>query len=356
MIERIVFTGGGSAGHVTPNIALILQLSQQGSRISYIGSRSGMEHAIVKDLPVDYYGVSSGKLRRYFSWQNFLSPFKILLGIVQSFFILRKTNANILFSKGGFVAFPVVVAARLNRIPIVCHESDMTPGLANKLSYPFAKKICLTFSAAKNHFKNQSKLAITGTPIRESLLKGDKKKGLAFCQFTGDKPCLLILGGGQGAQSINDCVRACLGELLKQFDIIHLCGEGKVDQSFFGKKGYKQIEYAHDELADLFAASDMVISRSGANCVYEILALKKPHIFIPLPLKASRGDQIHNANYFVKRGVSIMIDDDKLTDKLLLSRIYQVFAEREHIIKKISSLDIESGTNNVINVLEESMR
>jgi UDP-N-acetylglucosamine--N-acetylmuramyl-(pentapeptide) pyrophosphoryl-undecaprenol N-acetylglucosamine transferase len=353
VIKRIVFTGGGSAGHVTPNIALINQLLEQGSEVSYIGSTSGMEKSIVEHLPIAFYSVHSGKLRRYFSWKNFTDPFLILLGIIQSFFLIKKIKPNIVFSKGGFVAFPVVVAAWLNRVPVIAHESDMSPGLANKLSFPFCKKICLTFDAAKKYFKQNA--IVTGTPIRQSLFDGNKQKGMQLTKFGNDKPCLLIIGGGQGAQSINQCVRQALPELCEKYNVIHLCGPGKIDNAT-KNEAYFQIEYAKQELADLFAQSEIVISRSGANSVYELLALKKPHIFVPLPLKSSRGDQIENANYFVKRGVSELIKDDELNSNRLIAKVNEVYNKREILISQMEKLGIQSATPKILSLLEEYQR
>jgi UDP-N-acetylglucosamine--N-acetylmuramyl-(pentapeptide) pyrophosphoryl-undecaprenol N-acetylglucosamine transferase len=353
MSPRIVLTGGGTAGHVTPNIALIEVLKPEGWLIDYVGSADGVEKAMITAINIPYYAVRSGKLRRYFSWKNFLDPINIVLGIWQAYRLLRKLKPDVVFSKGGFVGFPVVVGAWLNCIPVVAHESDMSPGLANRLSFPFVNKICVTFAAAKKHFKRQENVEVTGTPIRQELFNGKKAKGLALCGFKDEKPCLLVVGGSQGANVMNVCVRQTLDTLCKDFQVIHLCGKGKVDNALVGKTGYYQLEYANEELADLFAASELVISRAGANALYEILALGKPHVLIPLSRQASRGDQIQNARYFQQQGISVVVDEEALTPETLLSAVNEVSANRSQIIEKIKALGIESATLKIIDVIKE---
>lgn len=356
MNSRIVFTGGGTAGHVTPNMALIQILQKDDWRIDYIGSSDGVEKEMIKALNIPYHGISSGKLRRYFSWQNFLDPFKTLLGIGQAFRILKKLQTEIVFSKGGFVAFPVVVAAWLHRIPVIAHESDMSPGLANRLSFPFVHKICLTFDAAKQHFKKQTKIEVTGTPIRQELFKGSKERGLELCGFKKDKPCLLVIGGSQGSLRLNTALRAVLPVLVNHYQVIHLCGKGKVDASLDKHADYRQFDYANEELPDLFAASDLVVSRAGANSLYEILALEKPHVLIPLSGKTSRGDQIQNARYFQQLGISRVINDESLTAANFIETIEEVTQSREEIINKIKKLKIESASLKIVALIKEQLQ
>lgn len=355
MNPHIVFTGGGTAGHVTPNLALIEVLQHDGWQIDYIGSKDGVEKGMISALNIPYHAVSSGKLRRYFSWKNFLDPLKIFLGIAQAYRLLRKLKADVVFSKGGFVAFPVVVAAWLNRIPVIAHESDMSPGLANRLSFPFVDKICVTFAAAKKHFKKQEKVEVTGTPIRQQLFNGSKEKGLALCGFKNDKPCLLVMGGSQGSAMLNDSLRKALADLCQHYQVIHLCGKGKLDRELLNKINYCQLEYASDELADLFAASDLVVSRAGANALYEILALGKPHVLVPLSAKVSRGDQVQNAIYFKQQGISNVIVEETLTPETLLVAIKAVSQNSEEIIAKIKALHIHSATLKIIALIKEQM-
>ena len=353
MTKRIVLTGGGTAGHVTPNIELMAQLQQEGWQCHYLGSKTGIEFELISKLNYPFHAISSGKLRRYFSWQNFIDPFKIVFAILQSVVLLTKIKPQVVFSKGGFVAFPVVVAAWLKRIPVICHESDMSPGLATRLSLPFAKTLCVTFEKAKSYFKNQQKIVHSGTPIRQSLFNGNRQQALSLCGFQEDKPCIMIMGGGAGSVLINQVVRQALPALLQKFNVIHLCGKGKVDDNQ-NDAGYKQFDYVDEALADLFAASEVVIGRSGANAVNEILALAKPHIFIPLSLKASRGDQIQNANFFKEKGISYVIDEEALTVDGLTQAINEVYDSREERIQKVKALNIQSGTKALMQLIQEA--
>ena len=354
MHPKIVLTGGGTAGHVTPNIALIEVLQQEEWQIDYVGSADGVEKDMITALGIPYHSVSCGKLRRYFSWKTFLVPFNILVGVGQAFCLLHKLKPDVVFSKGGFVAFPVVVGAWLNRIPVVAHESDMSPGLANRLSFPFVNKICVTFAAAKEHFKRKDNIVVTGTPIRKELFLGNKEKGLALCGFNNKKPCLLIVGGSLGAQAVNVCVRHTLDQLFPHFQVIHICGKGKMDPSLEGTVGYRQFEYVNKELADLFAACEIVVSRAGANALYEILALNKPHVLIPLSQQqVSRGDQVQNARYFQQQGISVVVSGEVLSPETLLSAINEVRANSSEIITKIKKLGILSATLKIFDVIKE---
>jgi len=355
MKPKLVFTGGGTAGHVTPNLSLIEVFFSEGWDLYYIGSEKGVEHTLLKNKNIPFYSISSGKLRRYWSWSNFVDPFKIIFGVFQSYLLLHRLKPDAVFSKGGFVSVPVVIAAWLNRIPVIVHESDLSPGLANKICFPFASKICITFKAAKQNSKYKNKKIVTGTPIRKHLFQGNKERVYHHFAFNNDKPCVLIIGGSQGAQSINQCVRSSLPQLLKHVNVIHLCGQGKLDESLTTVDGYQQIEYANDELADYYAASDIVISRSGANALYEILALSKPHILIPLPRKASRGDQIQNAEYFRKSGISYVIHDEELSPECLLDNVLSLLSQKEHIRKKIRDLEIQSATDKIAAIIKEQV-
>ncbi|MGL5741369.1 MAG: undecaprenyldiphospho-muramoylpentapeptide beta-N-acetylglucosaminyltransferase [Legionella sp.] len=355
MMPIIVFTGGGTAGHVAPNMALIEEFRHKGWEISYIGSADGIEKQMIQPLKIPFYGISSGKLRRYLSIKNLFDPFKIVLGIIQSFFLLYKLKPDVVFSKGGFVAFPVVVGAWFNRIPVVAHESDMSPGLANRLCFPFVNKICLTFKAGQAYFKKQDKIAVTGTPIREQLFAGNSTRGLEVCGFNSEKPCLLVIGGSLGAGSVNRTIREALPQLTKEYQVINLCGKGKLDSSLNDLPGYKQFEYANEELADFFAAASVVISRAGANSLYEILSLGKPHILIPLSAEVSRGDQIQNAKYFQELGISLVIEDKSLNVATLLKTLHDLEQDKSIINNKIKALNIKSATEQIVTIIEEQV-
>ena len=354
MKPNIVFTGGGTAGHVTPNLALIDALQQEGWNIDYIGSQTSIEEGMIQAIDVPFHAIQSGKMRRYFSWKNFTDPFCIVMGLGQAWRLLRKLKTDVVFSKGGFVAFPVVLAAWLRKIPVVAHESDLTPGLANRLSFPFVDKICVTFAPAQAHFKNPARVEVTGTPIRQQLLNGDRQAGLALCGFREDKPCLLVMGGGQGAQKLNQVLRESLGLLTRDYQVIHLCGKGKMDRQISNPE-YIQFEYANETLPDLFAAASLIVSRAGANSLYEILALQKPHVLVPLSIKVSRGDQVQNARYFEKQGVSRIVDDEALTVATLMEAVTEVSGQQNEIVAKIKSLDVQSATGKIIRILKEQV-
>lgn len=352
--KHIILTGGGSAGHVTPNIALINKLRDQNWKISYIGSKHGIERELITNLNIPYFPIFSGKLRRYFSWQNFLDPFKIFCGLWQAFWLCRKLKPNVIFSKGGFVSVPVVIAGWILRIPVILHESDLSPGLANKLCFPFARKICLTFADSARYFRQnqQNKIIITGTPIRENLLHGDAAKGIALCGFTPNKKVIFVFGGSLGAEHINSIIRKVLPELIQNFQIAHVCGIGKIDNSI-NYAEYKQFTYLNEEFPHIIAAADIVISRSGANSVYEILALKKPHIFIPLAKNSSRGDQIDNAQHFAKLGISQVILEENLNQETLLSKIQWIMENHQSITDKLNAINLPDSTKIICDLIEK---
>lgn len=327
MSRKIILTGGGTAGHVTPNIALLPTLRERGYEIRYIGSYDGIERKLIREQGIPYYGISSGKLRRYFDWQNFSDPFRVLHGFSQARQILKKEKPDVVFSKGGFVSVPVVQAAGLLHIPVVIHESDMTPGLANKLAIPFAAKVCCSFPETMEQLPKE-KAVFSGSPIRRELLSGSREAALRFTGLSGEKPVLMVMGGSQGSVVINNALRADLDLLLPRFDVIHLCGKGNLDESLKGRSGYLQYEYIEEELKDLFALADIVLSRAGANSICELLALRKPNLLVPLSAQASRGDQILNARSYEKQGYSMVLEEESLTPKTLLSSLEKLYENR----------------------------
>lgn len=354
-MKHIVLTGGGTAGHVTPNIALIPRLKELGYEISYIGSLDGIEKKLIEELNIPYYGISSGKLRRYFDLKNFSDPFKVLKGYAQSRKLLKKLKPDVVFSKGGFVTVPVVVAAKGCKIPAIIHESDMTPGLANKLAIPSATKVCCNFPETLKHLPEE-KAVLTGTPIRQELLSGDKLEALKFCGFTANKPVIMIIGGSLGAAAVNDNIRKILPELLKDFQVIHLCGKGKLDESLQNTEGYIQFEYIKKELADLFALADIVVSRAGANAICELLALQKPNLLIPLSAKASRGDQILNARSFEKQGYSMVLEEEEITDEKLLSTIHTLYEKRDDFTNAMKQSNSIDSITKIITLIEDCVK
>lgn len=355
MKKRIVLTGGGTAGHVTPNIALIPELQKQGYDIHYIGSYNGIESQLIGDLGIPYYGISSGKLRRYIDVKNLSDPFKVVKGLGQARHLLGKIKPDVVFSKGGFVAVPVVLAAKSRGIPCVIHESDMTPGLANKICIPCAHRVCTNFPETMKHLP-ANKAVLTGSPIRQELFQGDKAKGLAFCKFQSGKPVILIIGGSLGAAAVNDAVRAILPKLLERFQIIHLCGKGKVDDSLQGTAGYVQYEYIKEELSDLMAAADIMISRAGANAICEILALRKPNILIPLSAEASRGDQILNAASFEKSGYSIVIQENEISNDKLYDAVISAYENRAKYEKAMAKSQLNNSIEKIVGLINEARK
>ena len=351
MMKRIILTGGGTAGHVTPNIALFPGLQDMGYEIHYIGSYDGIEKKLLEEFPVSYYGISSGKLRRYFDPKNFTDPFKVIKGYTEALKLLKEIKPHILFSKGGFVSVPVVFAARKYKIPVIIHESDMTPGLANKLSIPFASNVCCNFPETMDYLPKE-KAILTGSPIRKELLSGNKLRALNFCGFTANKPVVMIIGGSLGSVIVNESIRSILPELLKTFQVIHLCGKGKIDTTLNNLPGYIQFEYIKKELSDLFALSDLVISRAGANAICELLALGKPNILIPLSANASRGDQILNARSFEKQGFSKVIEEENLDKEHLLEAIRDVYASRTQYIEAMKMNNQSNSIDTILKLID----
>lgn len=350
-MKKIVLTGGGTAGHVTPNIALLPNLQKEEFEVHYIGSYEGIERKLIEDVKIPYYGISSGKLRRYIDLKNFSDPFRVIKGFHEANRILKKIKPDIVFSKGGFVSVPVVLAAKKNKIPTIIHESDMTPGLANKLCIPSAQKVCCNFKETFDLLPKE-KAVLTGTPIRKELFEGNPTKAKDFCGFTNDKPTILIIGGSTGSVAINHAVRESLDAILPNYHVIHLCGKGNLDSSLNDKEGYAQFEYVSKELRDIFSLSDLVISRAGANAICELLALKKPNILIPLSKAASRGDQILNAKSFKKNGFSYVIEEEELSKISLLNAIHDVYIHKERYQKAMA----ESEMSNSIEIIMQLIR
>lgn len=351
-MKKIVLTGGGTAGHVTPNIALIPVLKEQGYDITYIGSYNGIEKKLIEEMGVPYYGISTGKFRRYFDIKNFTDPFRVLKGMSQARKLLKKLNPDIVFSKGGFVSVPVVRAAGKCHVPAIIHESDMTPGLANRLSTKYATKVCCNFPETVANIPN-GKGVLTGTPIRKELLSGDKTAGLNLCGFTSDKPVLLVIGGSLGALHVNEAIRSIITDLIRKYQVIHICGKGKVDKSFYSTTGYYQFEYVNAELKDLFAAADIVVSRAGANVICELLAMKKPNLLIPLPAGSSRGDQILNANSFKKQNYSMVLEEENMNNETLLEAINALYDDKDKYIESMSSSTLNDSTNVIMNLIKK---
>ena len=352
MSRTIILTGGGTAGHVTPNIALLPGLRARGFEIRYIGSYAGMEKGLIEQEGIPYDGISTGKFRRYLSLKNISDIGHVLKGMREAKALLKKYQPDVVFSKGGFVSVPVVRAAKALKIPVIIHESDMTPGLANKLCYSAAKKICCNFPETVEMLPKE-KAVLSGSPIREQLLSGSREKGLQFAGFSGEKPVLLMIGGSSGARKLNEVLREALPNLLSDFDIIHLCGKGNLDETLKDQPGYVQYEYISAELPDLFAACDIVFSRAGANAICELLALQKPTLLVPLSAAVSRGDQILNARSFEKQGFSMLVEEENLTAKLLTEKLHELYENRASYIEAMQKSSQKNGVEVILGLIDE---
>ena len=354
MNKTIMMTGGGTAGHVMPHLAIMPLLEEKGFELQYIGTKAGIEHEIIAKTDIRYHAVSAGKLRRYFSLQNFVDPFKIMAGYLQARRILRKTRPAAVFSKGGFVSVPVVFAAKQLGIPVVLHESDYTPGLANKLCIPRASKICVSFEQALKHVP-AGKGIYTGLPIREALLQGKEHKGLNLCGFDGRKPVLLIMGGSQGAQALNSVLDEIMVHLTRKYDVAHIRGQNNLlDGQMID--GYKQFGFVGAELADLYAAADVMVSRAGATAVFEILALCLPSLLVPLPLSASRGDQLLNAQHFEESGYAMTLLQEDMGAVTLQTQIDAVYDERRKLSKAMKKAEAQDAAKKVAQVIIDAIK
>lgn len=350
-MKKIILTGGGTAGHVTPNLALIPSLKEQNYEIQYVGSYQGIERKLIENAGIPYIGISSGKFRRYFDIKNFSDPFRVLKGFGEALKIIKSQKPDVVFSKGGFVSVPVVLAAKRCKVPVIIHESDMTPGLANKICIPAATHVCCNFPETLSYLP-KNKAVLTGSPIRKELLKGDRLKGLSFAKLSIHRPVILIIGGSLGSVTVNTAVRGILSKLLKNYQVIHICGKGNLDESLMGTEGYVQYEYVDAPLKHLFAAADLMISRAGANSICEILALRKPNILIPLSAAASRGDQILNAKSFARQGFSCLLEEENLTGESLLQAITETFKKRQTYISNMEQSEQHNAIDTIIDMIE----
>lgn len=347
--KTVILTGGGTAGHITPNFSLLGTLHDQGAAVVYIGLKGGMEEGLVAEVGLPFYGIRGGKLRRNFSWRNLTDIGRIAQGFFQSLVLLRRLKPHVVFSKGGFVTTPVVWAAWCLGIPIVLHESDLTPGLANKLAMPFAKKVGYAFKETSDYLPKQ-KAVYTGLPVRPELFTGSRDVALLRTGLSGKRPVLLITGGSQGARSINRLVQTNLEALLQHFDLCHLVGKDNINTELLDRPGYCQLEFVTSGMADLYAAADYVISRAGATTIFELLALKKPHLLIPLGSRATRGDQILNAQSFERLGYSLVLEDTPEAD--LSGALKQLVAQADQL-RAAMEKGASSGGASVVTLIAQ---
>ncbi|MBQ1240427.1 MAG: undecaprenyldiphospho-muramoylpentapeptide beta-N-acetylglucosaminyltransferase [Lachnospiraceae bacterium] len=351
-MKTIILTGGGTAGHVTPNLALLPSLKEAGYDVHYIGSYNGIERKLIENAGIPYEGISSGKLRRYFDLKNFTDPLRVVKGYFEACKLMKKHKPDVVFSKGGFVAVPVVLAAKRYKVPTIIHESDMTPGLANKLCIPSAKKVCCNFPETLKYLPSD-KAVLSGSPIRAELLTGDRLSGLQYTNLSAAKPIILVIGGSLGSVKVNTAIRSILPKLLEKFQVIHICGKGHIDESLIGTAGYVQYEYVDSPLKHLFAAANIIVSRAGANSICEILALRKPNVLIPLSAAASRGDQILNANSFKKQGYSTVLEEETVTDETLYDAITETYENRHTFIETMEKSQLNNAVDTIMQLINQ---
>lgn len=349
-MPKIILTGGGTAGHVNGNIALLPGLRKRNYEISYIGSRLNIERELIPNENVPYYIISSGMLRRYFDLKNFTDIFRVIKGIIDSIRIIKKEKPDLIFSKGGFVTVPVAIASYITKVPFICHESDLSPGLANKIAAKFSKKVLVTFPETLEYLGDKG--VLVGSPIREELLQGNKEKGLSFLGFSDQKPLLLAMGGSIGSPLLNKAIWENLELLLKKYNICHLVGMDHYDSKYENIDGYRQFKYIKEEMKDVLKASSYVISRAGSNSIFEFLALKIPNLLIPLGLETSRGDQIENAASFEKLGYSLVLEEEKVTGESILEKLSILENKKDDFINNMMNAENSNGVENILNIID----
>ena len=354
-MKRIILTGGGTAGHVTPNLALIPRLQAAGWEIHYVGTENGIEKRLVEKVPgVYYHAVASGKLRRYFDLKNFTDPCRVIQGGAQAAALVHRGHADVGFSKGGFVSVPVVYGAQVNGVPVVIHESDMTPGLANRLSTPFARIVLCAFPETAEHAGRKARYS--GLPIRPEIFSGSREEGLRLFGFQPDMPVMMVVGGSSGAVAINKAVREALPRLTESFQVLHICGAGHLSEPHEGTAHYCQREYLSEELPHAYQMADVIVSRAGTNALCELLALRKPALLIPYPKTASRGDQLANAAAFEKRGLCRVLKQEDLTADALCERVVETYRDRGMLIERMEHEALPDGLENAIKAIEEAAK
>lgn len=348
----ILLTGGGTAGHVSVNEALIPEFHERGYEVHYIGSHNGIEKELIGEghPKVTYHAIQSGKFRRYFSMKNFTDPFRVGAGFFQALSIIRKIKPELIFSKGGFVSVPVVLAGKMAKVPVVIHESDVTPGLANKLALPFSNHIFTVFEQTLQHVPTE-KATCSGSIIRPELYNGLQEEGLRIAGFTGDKPVLIVTGGSQGSIALNDALRKEISSITHTFDVIHLCGKGNIDESLESLKGYIQFEYVTEGLPDLLAASSFAVSRAGSNAIFELLALQKPMLLIPLSAAQSRGDQILNAAHFKSLGLANVLEEEDISLQPLSETLVNFKNDKSKLLENMRKTEMPKTPDEMVELI-----
>lgn len=345
-MKTIVLTGGGTAGHCLPNIALLPYLKKYFDNIVYIGG-DGIEKTIATEHNLTYYQIPTVKLQRKFTFKNFAVPFKLLKNIITTKKLLKSISPSVIFSKGGYVSLPVILAGNSLSIPCVTHESDLTIGLSNKI---MAKKCEYVFTSFESTAKALPNGVFVGSPIRNSLFYQDKQSALKRFNLSGNKPVILVTGGSSGSLAINLALDKALDKLLEKYDIIHLCGKGK--QKRPSKTGYTCLEYLN-QMEMAFCASDVVVTRGGSNALFELIALSKPMLVIPLPKDNSRGDQIQNAKYFEERGLCKVLLQENLTSNSLIFNLNELYSHKQKYINALATYPMKKANYEISSLLNK---
>ena len=348
-------TGGGTAGHIFPNLALADELKKDGIACEYLGRPHGIEAGIVKETGMPFHNMNSGRLHRSFDLDLLRTPIRMGVGVFQGIYHILKHRPGAIFCKGGFMSWPAAVAGWLTYTPVILHESDLTPGLANKLCAPFANRLCVTFPETLKHLP-EGKAVYTGTPIRESLTQGSREKGFELTGLDPNgKPVLMVVGGSLGAGALNDAVDQYFDLLMEHFQILHLYGSYSDYEVKHHAKGYFPLQFAKDELPDLFAMTDLVLSRAGSNAINEFLLLKMPNVLVPLPTENSRGDQILNAEQFEAQGFSYLLRQEDITEESLMKALETVYTNRERY-RKAMDIKAKNGTKEVARIIKKQLK
>lgn len=325
----MLLSGGGTAGHVLPHTAVVealrRELKQEPLELLYVGSAHGIERTLVERWGWPYATIPVGKLRRYWDWRHITDPFKIVAGFFKSLWIVRRFRPEVMFSKGGYVSVPVMLAAWCWRVPIVLHDSDTRPSLTTRWMGRLAKTVCLAHPEASKRLSQrmQQKIVVTGLPLRSEIFEGDKARARTLTGLRGTTPVLLVMGGSLGAESLNKVVEQALPKLLETHQVIHLSGPGKQNPDLRKNppKGYVTFEYLEEALPDVYALADVVLTRGGANALAELEALGKSLIIVPLGTEASHGDQVENARRLESMNRAQVIPQDRCTTEVLMKAL-----------------------------------
>lgn len=348
--KSIVLTGGGTAGHVMPNLALVPELKKHFDKIYYLGTKSGIEKDILKKYPeIEFVEIPAVKFRRTFSLEIFALPFKLLKAIAQTKKILKRINPNVIFSKGGYVAIPVAISGKKLNIPVISHESDISMGLANKIIYHYATVMCTSFETTAK----KKRMVCTGSPVRPEIMNGEKFATRTKLGFDSRK-MLLVFGGSIGAMAINKLVWNNIDALTKKYNVAHIVGKGNINKSI-NIQNYKQFEFVSN-IQDFFAMSDIAVCRSGANTLFELIATRLPALLIPLPKLESRGDQIDNAKYFVKKGYFVLLEQEQATNQKFLDMIDLTYNKKDTLKKDMSKFNKISANQKIVDIILQNVK